>query len=191
MIVDERTDRLFGELEHVSTIEAVDVASTFAAYLDLDVVAFLNDEPDDITVLVTTEGDVLRRGDPCSEPVWEFAGTIGNWRVEPKFRPREVPAYLSQRTLPRPKAAELLLPPLDLDADAAMAAPDGHVDFRECCEAISYAESLCAVIAEHGLDAAVIVSAELGYGPDHLLARCQREERLLRPTPVQSCAGGG
>lgn len=187
--MDEHTGRLLGELQHVSTIEAVDVASTFAAYLDLDVVAFLNDEPDYITVLVTTEGDVLRRADPCSEPMWEFAGTIGNWRVEPKFRPGEIPAYLSPRTLPRPKAAQLLLPPLD--EDAALAFPDGHVDFYDYREAIPYAESLCAVIAEHGLDAAVVVSAELGYGPNHLLAASRREERVLRPTPVQSCGGGG
>ena len=188
--MDQRTDRLLGELQHVSTIEAVDVASTFAAYLDLDVVAFLNDEPDHITVLVTTEGDVLRRSDLSTEPMWEYAGTIGNWRVQPTFRPSEIPAYLSARTLPRPKAAALLLPPLNLDAAAAMAAPDGHVDFRDCYEAVPYAESLCAVIAEHGLDGAVVVSAELGYGPDHILARCQREERVLRPTPVQSCGGG-
>ena len=56
--MDELTDQLLGELQHVSTIQAVDVASSFGEYLDLDVVAFLNDEPDYITVLVTTDGDV-------------------------------------------------------------------------------------------------------------------------------------
>lgn len=185
--MDDRTDQLLGELQHVSTIQAVDVASTFANYLDLDVVAFLNDEPDYIKVLVTNCGDVLRRTDPYSDRTWEFAGTIGSWRVELKFRPQEIPAYLSTRILPRPKAAALLLPPLG--DDAAMAFPDGHVDFHQWREAIPYAENLCAVIAEHGLDAAVVVTAELGYGPDHILAASSREERVLRPTPVQSCRG--
>lgn len=188
MIVDERTDRLLGELRHVSAITAVDVASAFAGYLNLDVVAFLNDEPANINVLVTICGDLLRRTDPSSDHMWEFAGTIGNWRVELKFRPQEIPAYLSARTLPRPKAAALLLPPLG--EDAAMAAPDGHVDLHDWRQAIPYAENLCAVIAEHGLDAAVLITAELGYGPDHILAASRREERVLRPTPVQSCGGG-
>ena len=67
---------------------------------------------------------------------------------------------------------------------------DGHTDFHESREALPYAESLLAVIAEHGLDAAVLVAAELGYGPDHILAASRREERLLRPTPVQSSGGG-
>lgn len=187
--MDERTGQLLGELAHVSTVQAVDLVSTFGGYLDLDVVAFLNDEPDYITVLVTTDGDVIRRTDPFTEHRWEFAGTIGNWRVEPKFRPHEVPAYLSARTLPRPKAAQLLLPPLAEDA-AAMASCDGHVDFHCSREAIPYAESLCEVIAEHGMDAAVVVTAELGYRPYHVLAASGREERVLRPTPVQSFGGG-
>lgn len=188
--MDELTDQLLGELQHVSTIQAVDVASSFGEYLDLDVVAFLNDEPDYITVLVTTRGDVLRRTDPFMDHGWEFAGTIGNWRVELKFRPYEVPAYLSRRTLPRPKAARLLLPPLGEDA-AAVTSCDGHVDFEHCREAIPYAESLCGVIAEHGMDAAVIVTAELGDSPEHLFAASRREERVLRPTPVQSYVEGG
>lgn len=189
MIVDDFTDRLLGELRHISTVRAVDLLARYSSHLDMEAMAFFCEEPGELTVVVTSEGYLLQRTASQSPPLWEQGGRITSWTVELCFEPEEAPDYLGGGRLRGPEVLAALLPVFDAWA-AAGPMPDGTIEFAEAEEAVPYAEDLRAVAAEHGMDAAVVLTAQIEGSGGSVYNRRYKQQRLLRSASGHSDGGG-
>ena len=188
--MDERTNELLGQLQHISTVRAADIAACYSRYLDLEAVAFLNDDPASMDLLVLEGGDVLGRVSYRHAPIWEYEGNLEEWVVELHSDPSSVPEYLCHGTSRLVKRSRSLYPPVPGSEGPGMHARIGmddrdRIHSWEAAPAIAYARNLCSSAAEHGIDAVVAVAAVIRYA-DHI----HHEERFLRPKPLQSSGGG-
>ena len=189
MIVDDFTDRLLGELRHISTVRAVDLLARYSSHLDMEATAFFCEDPGDLTAVVTSEGYLLRRTASQIPPLWEPGGRITVWTVELCFEPEEAPDYLGGGRLSGQEVLAALLPAFDAWA-AAGPMPDGVIEFAEAEEAVPYAEDLRAVAAEHGMDAVVVLTAQTEESDGSVYNRGYKQQRLLRSAPGNSGGGG-